>query len=317
MILAGLILAPLAVAHDGSNLVNRSLRYDSLDRTVLNVGVKGFDRNTVVIDGKEYVSLGLPDCAFFRNGEMGQPQLPRISESLLIPDEARMEVKVLRSEYYEIAGIDIAPSKGTILRTVDPASVPYVFGPEYSQNAFFPGVLAEGRDPYILHDVRGMVVDLYPFQYNPATRTLRVYETLEVEVVAAGVADVNVLDRKTVKARPSASFEKIYSDLFGNYAGNRVEPPGEDGDMLIISYGPFMSAVQPLVDWKNTIGISTTMVDVAVIGNNATAIKSYITNLYNTTNLSFVLLVGDVAQVASVPYSRSALRRRRSRPLPA
>jgi hypothetical protein len=64
-----------------------------------------------------------------------------------------------------------------------------------------------------------------------------------------------------------------------------------------------MAAMQPFVNWKNSIGISTSIVDVATIGNNSTAIKNHITNLYNSSNLSFVLLVGDASEVSSGSYS--------------
>jgi hypothetical protein len=70
--------------------------------------------------------------------------------------------------------------------------------------------------------------------------------------------------------------------------------------LLVICYDQWMSNAQPYVDHKNSIGIDTTMVGVSTIGNNNTAIKNYIQNLYNTSNLAFVLLIGDSAQVATI-----------------
>jgi hypothetical protein len=298
------MLASPGFAHEAKSCLDKELSYTDLDRTVIHFTLTDFDQVPVSIEGKEYMNIAVPGCAYFKHGAAGQPQLPRVSESLMIPDTARMAVTVLNSEYYEITEIDVAPSKGSILRSVDPATVPHVFGPEYGQDAFFPGVVAEGRDPYILRDVRAMVVDLYPFQYNAKMRVLRVYTSIEVEVKAVGQATQNVLHRNgKMTERPSVSFERMYMNQFGNYLGNRGDPPSEDGDMLIISHGPFMSAMQSFVDWKNSLGISTTMVDVATIGNNYTAIKNYITNVYNTSNLTFVLLVGDANEVKSMPYS--------------
>ncbi|MEO5675447.1 MAG: C25 family cysteine peptidase, partial [Chitinophagales bacterium] len=56
---------------------------------------------------------------------------------------------------------------------------------------------------------------------------------------------------------------------------------------------------QPLVDWKIQEGIKTEMVDVATIGNDAASIKNYVTDYYNTHGLTFLLLAGDDAQVAT------------------
>ena len=64
-----------------------------------------------------------------------------------------------------------------------------------------------------------------------------------------------------------------------------------------------MAAMQPFVDWKNSIGISTTLVDVATIGNNSTSIKNYITSVYNAGNLAYVLLVGDLNEIKSPSYA--------------
>jgi hypothetical protein len=302
-LIAGLMVFSMAAAHEGQSYFENHLNYSDLDRTVIHFTLQGFEQEAVSINGSEYVMIHIPGCAYFKNGEAGQPQLPRISESLMIPDTAKMDVKVLKSEYYEIKGMEIAPSKGTIMRRVDPASVPHVFGEEYGQNAFFPGQIVDSRAPFIMRDVRGLTVDIHPFQYNPVTKVLRVYTSIEAEVAVSGMATENILDRSQAGHKPSASFERIYQNFFGNYAGNREDPPTEEGDMLIISHGPFMAAMAPFVDWKNSIGINATIVDVATIGNNSTAIFNYIKSVYNSSNLAFVLLVGDANEVKSMPYS--------------
>jgi hypothetical protein len=66
--------------------------------------------------------------------------------------------------------------------------------------------------------------------------------------------------------------------------------------MLIICYDAYMTAMQPFVNWKNDEGIPTQMVSVSAAGSTAAAIKTYVTNYYNTNGLTFLLLVGDVAQ---------------------
>lgn len=83
------------------------------------------------------------------------------------------------------------------------------------------------------------------------------------------------------------------------YSQMDYTPVEEQGPMLVITYDGFHGAVQPLVDWKNQKGVPTTLVDVSTIGNNSTAIKNYIANEYQTNGLTFVLLVGDAAQVAT------------------
>jgi len=75
------------------------------------------------------------------------PDLPKLTTSLVIPDNAEMEAVVISSSYKDFPGMDIAPSKGVITRDIDPATVPYRYGDEYSRNAFFPGMITGMRDP--------------------------------------------------------------------------------------------------------------------------------------------------------------------------
>ena len=69
--------------------------------------------------------------------------------------------------------------------------------------------------------------------------------------------------------------------------------------MLIITHDTWISNLQPLVNHKNNIGINTTVVSVSTIGNNHEDIKDYIQGVYDTNDLAFVLLVGDINEVDS------------------
>ncbi|MHC4945932.1 MAG: C25 family cysteine peptidase, partial [Planctomycetota bacterium] len=301
--IAALTLAyPCSIAlanHDEK--VEMRVRCDSLDRTVIDYTIEGFDRKSVTIDGEDCLFVYLGHAAPPIMDEAGNPQLPALRRSIMIPDAARMEVRILNREYYDIEDVRIAPWKGPILRSVDPSSVPYTFSAVYEKDAWYPGEAASLQDPYILHDVRGLVVEVFPFRYNPVKKVLRVYTRIEVEVKTAGPGQVNTIDRSTFGHKPDRSFATLYERHFVNHAGSRTEPPPEDGDMLVICHGPFMAAMEPFVDWKNFIGIPTTMVDVATIGNNEKDIKAYIESVYNGSNLSYVLLVGDYDEIVC-PY---------------
>lgn len=233
----------------------------------------------------------------------GVPELPKISSSLIIPDKAATEIVIVSSNYAEYSNIDIAPSKGVLTRNIDPASVPYTYGPAYSSNSFYPGNLAELENPYILRDFRGQNVIFYPFQYNPVTKVLRVYSDITVKVKAKNQTGENQLNRTKALTGVNSDFKGIYEHKFLNYNNNyKYTPVGnEHGKMLVICYASFMTAMQPYVIWKNTIGIETEMVDVASIGTTSAAIKTYVANYYNThSGMAYLLLVGDAAQVPTI-----------------
>jgi hypothetical protein len=234
----------------------------------------------------------------------GAPNLPKFTTSLLIPDQAKMDIQLISSSFIDYTNIDIAPSKGSLSRAINPSDVPYEKGVEYSSNSFFPSQLVSLREPYILRDFRGQTVLVNPFQYNPVTKTLRVYSEITVKVFQSGTDGTNAITRFAFPEKIDKEFSYIYSHQFLNKTPSPdYTPVAEYGKMLIICYGPFMSAMQPFVDWKKRMGIPVTMVDVTAAGGTATAIQTYVKNYFNTNGLTFLLLVGDAAQVPPLSLS--------------
>ncbi|MFH1296497.1 MAG: C25 family cysteine peptidase [Bacteroidota bacterium] len=229
--------------------------------------------------------------------ETGAPDLPKLTSTLIIPDLAGMQVEVVASSFTDFPDMEIAPSKGNLLRTVDPATVPYTYGQAYQADRFYPSTLVSTREPFIVRDLRGQTVIVYPFQYNPVTRILRVYHEVTVELVQVNETGTNQLFRKGSEIRIEEEWAHIYATTFQNFDAITYTPLEEYGNMLIISHGPFMDAMQPYVDWKTSIGFPVEIVNVATIGSTASLIKNYIVNYYNTNGLSYVVLVGDAAQI--------------------
>ncbi|MFH1121998.1 MAG: C25 family cysteine peptidase [Bacteroidota bacterium] len=276
-----------------------SLVSTSPNGSIISVNINGFILNQVETPrGNAFtvsVDNGTPVL------EKGMPDLPKLAASLIIPDLARMDVRILSSQYIDYPFMDVAPSKGNFTRDIDPSTVPFEYGRAYSRDEFFPSAQAGLRQPYILRDHRGQTVVIYPFAYNPVTRTLRVYHTMTIEVISAGTSDENIFIRNGVTESVDAEFNQIYNRHFLNSDnGSRYTPVEEQGNMLIISYGSYLAEMQDFVDWKRTIGIPTEIVDVATIGANPTAIRNYVADYYATNGLTFLLLVGDHAQVPTV-----------------
>jgi hypothetical protein len=295
------LCAAAAPAGTGDPAVAVTVLENTPERIVLSYSFDDYIADTVLIDGRDYtlVSLGRES----RILRTGAPDLPSVCRSVIIPDAAVMTAKVISGDFYEISDIDIAPSKGNLYRDINPDDVAYTFGDVYDRDADYPGELATLGEPYILRDYRGIVVRVNPFQYNPVTRRLRVYTALTVEIVNTVSESANDLRIPGRQRELSLAFHQVYKHHFLNYDnGLRYEPLDEVGELLIICYDAWIPNVQPLVDHKNSIGIATNIVGVSSIGNNATAIDNYIQGVYDTSDLAFVLLVGDATQVAT-PYA--------------
>src|SRR6056297_2173863 len=229
--------------------------------------------------------------------EAGAPDLPKFSTTMIIPDLANMDVKIVDSKYIEIENVDVAPSKGNLLRNQDPDKVPFKYGDVYTKDEFFPHNIATLQKPFIARDFRGEALWLYPVQYNPVQKTLRIYTSIELEVCSTDGEAQNAFYRKQANNKISREFHEIYKRQFINYEAAKYDPVTEEGNMLVICYDDWTAEMQPFVDWKKTIGRPTEMVTVTEAGGTAAAIATYVENYYNTNGLAYLLLVGDAAQV--------------------
>ncbi len=230
--------------------------------------------------------------------QKGAPDVPKITKSVIVPDMGASRIEMLDSKFTTFENVLVAPSKGNFTRDRKPSEIPYEFGKQYETDQDFPGKLAGMGTPYIVRDYRGQTVDIYPFQYNPKTKSLKVYSEITVKISFERVKGTNELLRTQNLASVEKQFSEIYKSHFLNFdEKSRYTPTEESGNMLIICNDAWMSAMQPFVDWKNTIGRPTVMVSKTTAGANAAAIKTYVQNYYNTNGLTYLLLVGDAAQV--------------------
>ena len=225
------------------------------------------------------------------------PDLLKMTASIVIPDNGSTKIEVISENYQEYPNVLIAPSKGNLTRDIDPNSIDYNHGKYYKNNEFFPGQIAELNSPYIVRDYRGQVVNVYPFQYNPVTKKLRVYSDIKVKVTTTKNKGVNELVRQKSFDKVSFEFNQIYKHQFINYGNSKYTPVEEEGNMLIICYDDWTTEMEDFVDWKNTIGRPCEMVTVTEAGGTAANIATYVENYYNDNGLTYLLLVGDAAQV--------------------
>ncbi|MEZ4922609.1 MAG: C25 family cysteine peptidase [Crocinitomicaceae bacterium] len=273
---------------------NVALAFENPNYITSNVNVNGQQMSVIKTEeGADMLITGVPD-------------LPHYVQSVIIPNQGQTTLDITYSSYVEIPNVEIAPSKGNLYRNVDPATVPYSFGPAYDQDAFYPGTLAELSSPYILRNYRAATVITYPFQYNPVTKVLRVYENLSVNVgTDENESGINEL---STTAKETTIFKEIYKHHFLNYTPEvKYSVVEESGSMLIIGPSTFSSQMTEIANWKNQKGIRTEWVDMTTVGGNTdTDVLAFIQDYYaNDPDLQFVLLVGDHAEINAHTYGTS------------
>ena len=274
-------------------------------RIQVHVQVPGYYATTVATPRGEAYVISVPKAV--STAHAGEPDMPMTGIPVMIGDKARMDVRVIDAQYTEYEGIEVAPSKGDFPRTIDPATVPYTYGDCYSQDAFFPANNVGLYEPYIIRDFRGQNMAVYPFAYNPVTKTLRVYYDMTLEMYKVDDNGINAMEtRRSNVVKMDPDFKSVYQRHFINYeeGATKYTVLDEEGDLLIICYDNFISNMTDFVNWKKTRGINTTIVGTSTAGSSYTAIQTYIRNQYNANNnLTHVLLVGDVAQIPGYTFT--------------
>ncbi|MBI1837397.1 MAG: T9SS type A sorting domain-containing protein [Flavobacteriia bacterium] len=258
----------------------------------------------VTINNEQYISYSKNHKITTKT--LGSPELPMFSESVVVPNKGAVTINVEHDGYVEYSNVNIAPSKGSLKRNVNPNDVPFTFGAAYNQNEFYPGVLAYNNEPFNIRSTRGTSITIYPYQYNPVTKILRIYQNIRVSVTTnPAISGLNEIEGNSVN---NDEFNQVYENTYINHTDlqQRYTQVNEIGEMLIICPESLVTQIQPLADWKNQKGIKTTIATLTTTGNTSAAIKTYIQNYYtNNPSLIYILLVGDHADVPSYTYGNN------------
>ena len=281
--------------------VQKSLVLSSENEIIVDVKTGDFRMEEVVTpDGIKFI-VTADDMA--TTLVKGAPSLPMFPISMIIDDKAEMEVSIIKSTFTDYENVEVAPSKGNLSRQVNPDDVDYVYGEMYQQNAFYPASQAALQTPYIIRDFRAQNVMVYPYAYNPVTKTLRVYNDLRIAVRKVSDKGENQkMNRRTNIITASQEVLASYQHRFINFnSQEKYDFIEDEGEMLVICVDEYMEALQELVTWKNISGRPTTMVPVSQTGT-LDDMKNYISQYYqNHPNLTSVLLVGEYNNLP--PYS--------------
>ncbi len=282
-----------------------TLKVDSPGLAEIEVRVLGFDLADTTIDGNTYSLVSLPGDP--RLTKRGDPALPKVSRSIIIPDMAHMALEIIDESQEQMTVPPVLPSRGIIMRSENPDTVSYVFSKLYEEGGMFPVSAAGLGRPYILRDFRGVVAHVHPFSHDPVSGSLIIRTRTTVRVYEDGIDSVNVKTNSRT-GRGDPSFIALYDNHFMNYPGqdNRYDLLPETGDILIIAADGYdgNSYLESFVDWKKRRGHHVhfyTCSETDPPASNGDNLIQVVSDkyLYEIPNLDFVILVGDGAEFAS------------------
>ncbi len=226
--------------------------------------------------------------------------MPYIHAAVMLEADNNVKLAFSGDDFVEYnLDYPLLPSRGVIYRDQDPSSIPYVIDPKSITDKWYPGDLASNTEPYILRDVRGTNVYVYPFQYNAQKNILRVYKTVNVSLQNENSAAVNPL----LKQDNAIVYEMdaIYASIFINYEDSKDDLTiGDMGDILVICTDRDEAAMDDYIQWKMEKGFQVTK-EVVATGTN---VNSMVADAYAANNeLLYVQLVGDWADIKCATLS--------------
>ena len=282
--------------------------------TVVEVVLPGFQTDSLMINGAEFQQVSVPGMVPMN--VKGQPDLPQYGFDLMIPFGTESSVRVLEVDSVDFQIGAVAPSKGSLTRDVNPADVPFEFGPSYfTTNQSTQNVLSSAKS-FIMRDVRGMNITLTPFSYRHDTKTLKVATRVKLEVSNVGRS----LGMLHVNKSLNNEFNSLYEAHFANYhkvVGRDLQHIVKDtGTILIVAPQQFVDAMKPFVDWKKRRGFDVKTITLeSLSAKTYTAVKEVVAADYAARGLSYLILIGDAELVPFHPGKSGNANRMEADPM--
>ena len=226
--------------------------------------------------------------------DKGYAELPYLSTSIQLSKKKNVSLEISETDFVEIKlNHPPLPSRGTIYRNQDPATIPYEIADESITDEFYPEDIATASEPFILRDIRGTNIYVYPFRYNAAKQILRIYDTITVRIIENDSAPVNpIVPNRNILTK---EMDFLYHTVFINYDVSRFENElSEFGSILVIRTARDEDAIAPYIQWKREKGFTVYEEEVAP-GTNVTSLVSDQYNLHN--DILYVQLVGDWSDI--------------------
>jgi len=270
---------------------------------------------SIMKDGSIYSMVKVPGASEYK---IGGPDIPVFGEWLLVPNGTTVSVYIEPGKPTVFTGISLAPVQPPKPNSKDASDPPFMKDNAiYTGDADYPGMLAEIEPVKRMRGQDCTLLWVYPYQYNPVRRTLKVYQDLYVDISFAGKVQ-SIPERlrspafETMLARLASNAflvlpaekamteEEASSERNPEAGGPTTRGNGETGgcDNLIICDASFETAANSLAAWKRLSGFRTKVVTTSTTGTSAAQIESYIdaSQSWNPAP-SYVLLLGDAEYI--------------------
>ena len=258
------------------------------DGYTVEFNLPSYELVTIKGGDEEFYNLIIKDYGI--TPEEGLPGLPLISFNLFIADnEDTPSLSLIRKNSEEI-GLDkhIYPKQMPWEKSNPIEDRTFTINEQYYRTTGVEIPFVKISEPFIIGGVKGVMITVYPFNYNPKDKKLT--------VITEGSFKVHLKHTPATTQRKSESFNSFLKGIFINYNGIPAESMMR---YLIITDPQFAAGLAPFVSHKESFGCVVDLFTTSVTGTSTTAIKNFIQTRYNDPGIrpEYVLLIGDVQHI--------------------
>jgi len=294
--------------------VYAQVNYRIIENTEQKISVSFTFQNLLSVDVQVYNNvfsqIFIEGCV--NSSDVGNPLLPVAVNMLEIPFCTDFIINVIKkdSAIYDAntLGINfpVFPAQPSLSKSHDD---PVLFSQNqnmYQTDSFYGLSLASFEKAGFVRNVNIGQLSVSPVQYNPVTHEIKLYHSIEVEIVFTQTDIVKTQTLKELHKNPLFALPHVLNPVkTGSFLKNsKAEFSNSPIKYLVVSHSMFRGALDSFVAWKKRKGflVEVGYTDEENVGTTTASIAAFIKSHYlqatpENSAPSFVLLVGDVEQI--------------------
>ena len=264
--------------------------------------IKDINIKEIMTAKEKFITISIQNLAQIYT--TGMPNIPVISKLIEVPQDAEIEfvIKSFDEQIIKLSDYGLIDKIEPARRSQSKSEGAIAFDKNtkiYTSDSYSNTDVAKYINSGQMRSTKLGRIEISPIQYNPVKNTLRILNNLVIEV---RFVNSNIKKTKLLKEKYGNAVidQNINNNLLNNLNALKASVSQSPIHMVIISDRMFQNQLAPFIAWKIKKGFKITVGYTDVVGTTTTAIKSYLQNIYNSTEpMNYVLLVGDVQQIPS------------------
>ena len=302
VILMGILLTNSAGFNENNSRLTTSCTSTSQCIT-FDLEIPNIETSELIVNDIKYASFAIEGegCTY----DHDRPMLPAISRFVVVPPRDGLDLVYHSSEPQRF---DISEPV-VLCRDEDLTTSPFpllAYG-GVRQHGYYPPVIAEMSEPFIIRGVRLVKVTTYPIQYNPATGEYFHREHITAEIRSTKEAPVNPVEHLLRHNRSRVFLDFIEALAINGDQVRRDQPDDEApeyvGHYLVVTHENCLQYAAPFIEWRRKAGYKVEILSLSA--NNAgdeEFVSDAIQEIYDDylddgiDPFDFLLLIGDRTQ---------------------